>query len=169
MDKISKSKNKIIIRRKWLLCPPVVGGVTITTVWNQTEMIDNNLCLQMVRANPSTLHKWQLKLHLQSEIRIKSIFNPVVACNGSGPRQSDHALHQSGSLSHASQKEKKTLRLPVSELEQQIQADMKRLKAGDANLKARHSHLHRETSALTDVWRSASSRCRRDFITHLHV
>lgn len=51
---------------------------------------------------------------------------------------------------HLRRKEK-TLRLPVSELEQQIQADMKRLKAGDANLKARHSHLHRETSELTDV------------------
>lgn len=95
------------------------------------------------------------------------MFNPVVACNGSGPRQSSHALHQSGSLSHASQKKrKKMLELPVSE---QIWVDMKRLKAADANLKARHSHLYRETSAPTDVWRSASSRCHRDFIAHLHI
>lgn len=106
----------------------------------------------MAKANLSALQKWQLKVHLQSEIHIQSIFNPVVACNGSGPRQSGHAFHKSGSLSHASQKKrKKMLPLPVSELEQQIRVDMKRLKAADANLKARHSHLHRETSAQTDV------------------
>lgn len=52
---------------------------------------------------------------------------------------------------HLRRRGKKRLQLPVSELEQQIRVDMKRLKAADANLKARHSHLHRETSAQTDV------------------